>query len=596
MAVEESIIIKIQANAEEFKIVSNIINKELGRLGKSFQILEGDIKQSTAAMNQFEGSSKKFNKGLMSISLILQDLPYGFRGIQNNIPALAQGLGVVYLAISAVTAAMTYFVLQGDKMSESTKKMYEGFKSFVNGVASDLYNALKPAFDEIVKAINVLWEMFGSNIINQFKYMWENLVNILKEAGGIIAGLFKVIVSVVKLDWTGLGQALIDIFKHTWNIIIQFLSYALKMLGNGIGGFVKIFNKDLGKTIEESTATTADMFSKKFKYAFAETKKETVDLFSLFKTEPKKAEKELTDFEKTIKSLELQQRKLNLMFYDFKQIGELDYLEGQIKALSSAIDDLAGQTTQDAIQKLKELIQLRGELLLKSVVKKAMQTEQPITPVEEPPTPDSQKISETFKAHQYFAELFFKGIKDKFDAIKKAAKESEEYLMKIGIGMMSALGPALDMLIDKGASIGEVLSKAFQDITKKLIKVALAAAVVVALLASFGIIDLSEIGKTYGKLVASGMGLGKDLFEGKPPETPKVEVPKKAANGGIFGGPAYRMIGEYPGARSNPEVVAPLDKLKDMIGGGGGTLEARVSGNDLLILMNKAQRNNNLSF
>lgn len=583
MAVEESIKIKIQANAEEFKIVSDIINKELGRLGKGFQILEGDIKQSTAAMNQFEGSSKKFNKGIMSISLILQDLPYGFRGIQNNIPALAQGFGVLYLAISAVTAAMTYFVLQGDKMSESTKKIYESFKSFVNGVASELYNALKPAFDEIVKAIQYLWEMFGSNIVNQFKYMWENLVSILKEAAGIVAGLFKVLVSVIKGDWTGLGQALVDIFKHAWNIIIQFTSYAFKMLGNGIGGFVKIFNKELGKTIEESTAMTADMFAKKFKYAFAETKKEAVDLFSLFKTEPKKAAAELTDFEKTIKSLELQQRKLNIMFYEFRQMGELDYLEGQIKALSSAIDDLSGQTTDDAIKKLQEIVQLRGELLLRSVTGKAFQAEQEIVPIEEP-LPDTKKSEAEFKAHQYFAELFFKGIKDKFEQVKKAAKESEEYLMKIGIGMMSALGPAIDMLIDKGASIGEVLSTAFEDITKKLIKVAIAAAVVVALLASFGIIDVSEIGKTFGKFVGAGMGLGKDLFE-------------PTAKGGIFGGPSYRLVGEYPGAQSNPEIVAPLDKLKNLIGGsGGGTLEARISGNDLLILMNKAQRNNNLSF
>jgi hypothetical protein len=55
------------------------------------------------------------------------------------------------------------------------------------------------------------------------------------------------------------------------------------------------------------------------------------------------------------------------------------------------------------------------------------------------------------------------------------------------------------------------------------------------------------------------------------------------------------LMGEYPGARSNPEVVAPLDKLKGLMGG-GGTLEARISGNDLLILMNKAQRNNNTTF
>jgi hypothetical protein len=68
------------------------------------------------------------------------------------------------------------------------------------------------------------------------------------------------------------------------------------------------------------------------------------------------------------------------------------------------------------------------------------------------------------------------------------------------------------------------------------------------------------------------------------------------ANGGVISGPTMGLMGEYPGARSNPEIVAPLDKLKNLIGGGGGTLEARISGNDLLILMNKAQRNNNLSF
>ena len=56
------------------------------------------------------------------------------------------------------------------------------------------------------------------------------------------------------------------------------------------------------------------------------------------------------------------------------------------------------------------------------------------------------------------------------------------------------------------------------------------------------------------------------------------------------------LMGEYPGASHNPEVVAPLDKLKSLMDGGGGTLEARISGNDLLILMNKAGRNNNNTF
>jgi hypothetical protein len=52
-------------------------------------------------------------------------------------------------------------------------------------------------------------------------------------------------------------------------------------------------------------------------------------------------------------------------------------------------------------------------------------------------------------------------------------------------------------------------------------------------------------------------------------------------------------VGEYPGAKSNPEVIAPLDKLKSMIGGGGGgTFVLR--GQDLLLATNRAQKASNL--
>lgn len=45
----------------------------------------------------------------------------------------------------------------------------------------------------------------------------------------------------------------------------------------------------------------------------------------------------------------------------------------------------------------------------------------------------------------------------------------------------------------------------------------------------------------------------------------------KFAQGGIAYGPTLGMFGEYPGASSNPEVVAPLNRLRDMIQPGGGT-------------------------
>jgi len=39
------------------------------------------------------------------------------------------------------------------------------------------------------------------------------------------------------------------------------------------------------------------------------------------------------------------------------------------------------------------------------------------------------------------------------------------------------------------------------------------------------------------------------------------------ANGGIVSGPTLAMVGEYAGAKSNPEVIAPLSKLKGLTGG-----------------------------
>ena len=46
----------------------------------------------------------------------------------------------------------------------------------------------------------------------------------------------------------------------------------------------------------------------------------------------------------------------------------------------------------------------------------------------------------------------------------------------------------------------------------------------------------------------------------------------KLAKGGIASGMTSAVVGEYPGANVNPEVIAPLDKLQKMIGGGGETI------------------------
>jgi hypothetical protein len=56
------------------------------------------------------------------------------------------------------------------------------------------------------------------------------------------------------------------------------------------------------------------------------------------------------------------------------------------------------------------------------------------------------------------------------------------------------------------------------------------------------------------------------------------------------------LMGEYPGARSNPEVIAPLDRLKSMIGETGSSKvqvggQFTLRGQDLVVALQRANRN-----
>ena len=61
------------------------------------------------------------------------------------------------------------------------------------------------------------------------------------------------------------------------------------------------------------------------------------------------------------------------------------------------------------------------------------------------------------------------------------------------------------------------------------------------------------------------------------------------ANGGLATGPTLALVGEGSGtSMANPEVIAPLDKLKSYIGGGDMRVTGRLVGNDIFLSNEKA--------
>ena len=179
------------------------------------------------------------------------------------------------------------------------------------------------------------------------------------------------------------------------------------------------------------------------------------------------------------------------------------------------------------------------------------------------------------------------GISSTMQGIGEAIASGGNVASAAGNALLTTLGNVLAQLGELAIGVGigiTAIKKALQSLNPF---VAIAAGVALLTLAGF----VKGKAKSLG---GGGSGGGGDQ---KAPDTNFGSV-RAFASGGIISGPTNALMGEYPGAKSNPEVVAPLDKLQGIIagsvGGGGnmgGSLETRISGNDLVILMDRASKN-----
>ena len=176
--------------------------------------------------------------------------------------------------------------------------------------------------------------------------------------------------------------------------------------------------------------------------------------------------------------------------------------------------------------------------------------------------------------------------KAKFLGFTMSMQEAQEMMQSVNEGISSSFG-ALGGSITKafggadsamGAFVGTMAKDALKIVGNNL-KVSM----------SNSINSATESAKSFGPaaafmlpaLIAGATALVSSSFS-------------KFADGGIVSGPTMGLVGEYPGARSNPEVIAPLNKLQGMIGGSGGATnvnvggQIRLEGQDLLIAIERA--------
>lgn len=600
MAVEESIKIRIQANAEEFKIVSAAVERALTDIGKQADVTAGKIKSAGGAV-------KNANMQWTNLALVIQDLPYGFRAIQNNLPALAGSMAAVtgpaYLAFSALIAILTVLDQELGKVNKSAKELSDktGQANIEMAQMGAIFSAVKQGTLSARDATRMYNEKLGE-LFGTAKNVYEaEKLYVSKTEGYVKAQYFR---AKADLEYEKAKEALarkdkayaedqVGIIGKLGLAVGAFFKSGLTL---GVSAFYeqgKIYAKDFANMQMELAGYVTDKEEAEFNKRIAlgdRYKNQEFEILKAYgikvtnfqddldKEEEKRRKERLAAFKKeqkeladALKAAAIRRAKAGMDIEVIKE-PELDP-KARAKAFAEkmAFDK---KMSRERVAFLKQQYQLEVSQAQGSFEQIKVAEENMRIALNQGFMDGSIKLSEYLTA---ISELRKKSNKTVSDEAKAAMAET----LRIGIGIMNALGPALDMLLEKGASIGDVLNKAFGDVIKKLVKVAIAAAIAVAIMSMIpGLIQPGKGLATFGNLISQGMGL-----------------PQLFANGGIVSGPTLGLMGEYPGAANNPEVVAPLDKLQALMGGvNGGTLEARISGNDLLILMNKAGRTNNNTF
>ena len=108
--------------------------------------------------------------------------------------------------------------------------------------------------------------------------------------------------------------------------------------------------------------------------------------------------------------------------------------------------------------------------------------------------------------------------------------------------------------------------------------------------ASFKELAASESMAAHAYIPFAGFGIAMGFTTAMLAAVTAAGIPM-LADGGIASGPTLAMVGEYAGASGNPEVIAPLDKLRGLLTPTGSMdfskVEFEIKGRNLVGILNK---------
>jgi tape measure domain-containing protein len=552
------------------------------------------VTEMAASFQQLDERTKKIILIIGGIAAAIGPLLLGFGAFSKALVAVRAASLVASTAVKAMTvslaanpigliavavaAAVALIIANWDDIKAyfttgNGAKVFDTLKETVSAAIE----AIKMVWSAGVALFQIVWDRFGTHISAYIGNALDLIMGIFRGAFGIIGNLLNAFTSLFTGDWMGFFGSLANISVTVMQTVVRTVIGAFEQIAgavdmvlaavgadsniagwlNGIQAKVDGFFDSIKYKGDSAAAATSDFgkaLEKVVPAAAATAKAVTAVADSTDKAE--KAEKTYKD---------VLAERLFLLQAELAVSGDYEaYLDGLKGAYNDAAvaAKLLGENERSA--QLARMATGQGPAPM-------------IAPGQIPnPALDNRglmapgaTVADTGLADQEFA-----AAKERADEIQNIVQNLKSDVLSMG----DAFGTALGTLI----VTGEGAQEALKGVASAAVDAAFNAATALAIQAA----GQTAVGTGPGAaivlpaLITAGMALIKSVFSNV----------MAFADGGVISGPTLGLMGEYSGARTNPEVVAPLDKLRSMIGNAGGNVvvTGRISGNDLLLVNERA--------
>ena len=622
--------VKLTAETRDLQQGLNKSKRSVKDFDKTVKGAGKSVKKSAKDMSQSSAKSVgNLEQGLTSIHPAAGVAVKGMRSASMAARALQAAMGPIGIALMALTTALgaltAYFreSVQGQQQFARIMGYLKGVVDVVKDAFIDIGEWIVWAFTNPQDAVKQLWEVIKQNFVNRFEGLvtmvtsgWTVIQKGARGVGAAIAGIFdKDKRADARQYFKEMGSGMVEFGKATQQALTGVEDIGGKLLGladdinkratesHGLADRENKLKLDQIDALTKIARLNADIAEQR--RIANDDQQDLNDQIAAQEKAMEMVEQKFALQERLAKEqLAIQQERMALGHDGIADLEEEARLQAELIGLQQSRDnemrnllrrhgtllnqvEEEGELAEEVITKEQELREAalakqeeaRNKILER--IRKDGMTELEL--LEEQMNKELELFEnneeEKAKVHEYWQ-------KRRADLERELAEEKAEREAEQAEASQSTFEQSGEAMAESLAGIGAGFAdsaEAGKAATKDMLK-QFEAQIIAALISK---IMSSAIPFPANIAVAAGAG---GMAAGLMGQIPAF------ADGGKVTSPTLAMFGEYPGARTNPEYALREDQLKGIVGGGGGNLTARVSGQDLLFTLNEAERRNKSSF